>query len=137
MDEDWYNDSDGIFLRSSKELDELEGNDSKCANLYNPRSRIYTVQLNENRTYEIRFGNGVTGRKLMRGDRVYVFYLDSDGPMGEIDLTDVDFSTVKLQHDWRLFKSILPADLIEGIFGKDDVLEKTFETDFFDGKPLN
>ena len=54
-------------------------------NLYleNSLSESYELRLNENQRYSIRFGNGVTGKKLNEGDFVIVYYLKSDGPNGE------------------------------------------------------
>jgi hypothetical protein len=51
--------------------------------LENPLSETYELRLNENQRYGIKFGNGVTGKKLNEGDFVAVFYLKSDGPNGE------------------------------------------------------
>ena len=51
--------------------------------LENPLSESYELRLNENQRYTIKFGNGVTGKKLTEGDFVSVFYLKSDGPNGE------------------------------------------------------
>ena len=51
--------------------------------LENPLSESYELRLNENQRYTIKFGNGVTGKKLSEGDFVSVFYLKSDGPNGE------------------------------------------------------
>ena len=51
--------------------------------LESPLSESYESRLNENQRYSIKFGNGVTGKKLNQGDFVVVFYLKSDGPNGE------------------------------------------------------
>lgn len=51
--------------------------------LENPLSETYELRLNENQRYGIKFGNGVTGKKLNEGDFVVIFYLKSDGPNGE------------------------------------------------------
>lgn len=47
-------------------------------------SRVYDLRLNENGHYEIKFGNGIFGRKLSLGDQVAVFYILSDGQKGQI-----------------------------------------------------
>ena len=88
--------------------------------MYNPRSKIYTVCLNEDKTYELKFGDGITGRRLNKGDRIYVFYLESDGEDGEMDLVEIDFSSVKLKHDWIEMESVIPAGLCEKMFGSTD-----------------
>lgn len=52
--------------------------------LSNSTDRVYDLRLNENGHYEIKFGNGVFGRKLEVGDNVNVFYILSDGQKGQI-----------------------------------------------------
>jgi hypothetical protein len=61
---------------------------------------MYTISLNEDKTYELKFGNGITGKKLMPGDKIYIVYLDSDGKDGEIDLSEINFSELNLKHDY-------------------------------------
>jgi hypothetical protein len=46
--------------------------------------RYYSVRLNENGHYEIKFGNNVFGKKLAEGDQVAVYYLLSDNDKGII-----------------------------------------------------
>lgn len=46
--------------------------------------RVYDLRLNENGHFEIKFGNGVFGKKLSVGDEVAVFYVLSDGEKGLI-----------------------------------------------------
>lgn len=41
-------------------------------------SKCFERRLNENLRYEIKFGNGINGRKLQAGDIVAVYYLQSD-----------------------------------------------------------
>ncbi len=53
--------------------------------------------------FEIKFGDGIVGKKLNRGDIVYVVYLESNGPDGYIDLSKLDFSNVKICHSPDLF----------------------------------
>jgi len=122
-DEEWFNDNNGIFTRSNKDLDFTRDNVS--VNIYGPLDRIYTVSLNENKTYEIKFGNGVTGRKLMPGDRIYVFYLESDGPAGQVDLSEIDFSNIQLRHDWNQLNGFMPQDIVDSMFN-DDIMEHLF-----------
>ncbi len=47
-------------------------------------SESYELRLNENQRYSIKFGNGVTGKKLNNGDFVIVYFLKSNGINGEI-----------------------------------------------------
>jgi hypothetical protein len=46
--------------------------------------RYYSVRLNENGHYEIKFGNDVFGKKLTEGDQVAVYYILSDNDKGII-----------------------------------------------------
>jgi len=41
--------------------------------------RYFSIRLNEDKQYEIKFGNDNNGQKLDAGDKIYVFYLDSNG----------------------------------------------------------
>lgn len=52
--------------------------------LFNPTARVYERRLNESGIFEIKFGNGVFGRKLVEGDIVAVYYLKSDNQKGII-----------------------------------------------------
>jgi hypothetical protein len=71
-----YVKSDGGLWKEYKSVNSLY--------LENPLSESYEIRLNENQRYTIRFGNGVTGKKLNSGDFVSVYYLRSDGPSGEV-----------------------------------------------------
>lgn len=46
--------------------------------------RVYDLRLNENGNYEVKFGNGVFGRKLEEGDEVVVYYILSNNVVGVI-----------------------------------------------------
>lgn len=46
-------------------------------------SKSYEYRLNENKRYEIKFGNGINGQKLIVGDTVAIYYLESNGTEGE------------------------------------------------------
>lgn len=85
----WNYDSESIFNNSSNIADI---NTTTNTTIYGNDKSIYTLRLSNKKTYELIFGNGIIGRKLKPGDRVFIFYLDSNGPDGEIDLTDIDFS---------------------------------------------
>ena len=60
-----YKETDSLYLNSSTD-------------------RVYEVRLNENGYYELKFGNGVFGRKLEAGDIVSVDYILSDNAKGII-----------------------------------------------------
>ena len=58
--------------------------------LLGPDSLSYEKRLNENGFYEIKFGNGVFGKKLKIGDQVLIYYLKSDGEAGKISPNQLD-----------------------------------------------
>ena len=58
--------------------------------LENSRARTYEVRLNENKRYELKFGNNATGRRLDANDQVAIYYLASDGKEGEVGPGSLD-----------------------------------------------
>jgi len=52
--------------------------------LHGPNDPVFEKRLNEDLSYEIKFGNGVTGRRLNRGDTVQLYYIQSDGEKGVV-----------------------------------------------------
>lgn len=52
--------------------------------------RYYSIRLNENGHYEIKFGNGVFGKKLSKDDEVAVYYLLSDNQKGIISKNSIN-----------------------------------------------
>ncbi len=59
-------------------------------------SESFELRLNENQRYVLKFGNGITGKKLNKGDLVYIFYLKSDGSNGEIGPNSINSSRMFL-----------------------------------------
>lgn len=59
------------------------------ATIYNSNSEVYSIRLNENKNYIIKFGDGIVGKKLNKGDEIYIFYLDTNGLDGEISIDNV------------------------------------------------
>ena len=52
--------------------------------LSNPNERVFEVRYNENKNYELKFGNNVNGKKLNLGDQVAIYYLSSSGVKGKV-----------------------------------------------------
>lgn len=52
--------------------------------------RVVDIRLNENGHYEIKFGNGIFGKKLEAGDQVAVYYILSDGEAGLISRNTIN-----------------------------------------------
>lgn len=74
-----------------------DSNVTNGTTIYSNNSKIYNVRLNEDKYYEITFGNGFNGSIPEKGDAIYIFYLDTNGPLGKINLGDVQDG--KLKHD--------------------------------------
>lgn len=110
-------DANGIFAGYSGNGAKLFNNDTVFKSLYPGTYHIYTVLLNEDKTYEIKFGNGIVGAKLSPGDRVYVFYLDTNGEDGKIETVDMSTSN-KLEHSASMFG--LSEQLYTEIFAVDN-----------------
>lgn len=51
---------------------------------YNSRDSAFEIRLNENKRYEIKFGDNINGKKLNEGDQVAVYYIESTGTNGEV-----------------------------------------------------
>jgi len=81
--------TDEIFMNIATKYD---GGDDAIGIFRNTDSeddRRCSVRLNEDKTYEIKFGNDFNGQKLEAGDRVYVLYLDSNGFDATLAIGDV------------------------------------------------
>lgn len=55
-----------------------------------PTDRVFDIRLNENGHYEVKFGNGVFGRRLDSGDQVVATYILSDGDAGLISKNTIN-----------------------------------------------
>ena len=84
--------------------------------LENPTATVYEKRLNENGFYEIKFGDGVFGRRINAGDQVLIYYLKSDGENGVVEPGALDGNTI------NYFTSVQ----FESI-GKDIYRDKNFE----------
>lgn len=52
--------------------------------LNNAGDEVYEIRLNEKNYYELKFGNDICGKKLSAGDKIVIFYIESDGQDHEI-----------------------------------------------------
>lgn len=57
--------------------------------LENSTAKKYEVRYNESRNYEIKFGDGINGKRLALNDIVAVYYLQSLGSDGEIGANEI------------------------------------------------
>lgn len=61
-------------------------------NLYNskPTDTHYEVRINENYQYTLKFGDNINGKQLQENSELYVVYLSSNGPDGQIGAMKLD-----------------------------------------------
>ena len=57
-------------------------------------SNVYEVRLNQNKRYELKFGDNITGKRLNAGDELAIYYLASDGKAGEIGIGAINQSAL-------------------------------------------
>lgn len=53
------------------------------------RDNVFNLKLDENKNYQITFGDGTTGAKPEAGSLLYVVYLEGNGPSGTLDSGEV------------------------------------------------
>ena len=74
-----------VFVKEvSEENKWYEWNRVPSLFLSEPNNRHFEVRYNENKNYELKFGNNVNGKKLNLNDTVAIYYLKSNGPVGKI-----------------------------------------------------
>lgn len=92
-----YNMTDGGLFKSRNEYFSAPAADSGSQTddmlmprIYNKDDYVFNLRLDETKTYTITFGNNMQGHRLEKGSSIYVFYLESNGPGGEIGLGEVN-----------------------------------------------
>jgi len=85
--------------------------------------RVFSLRLNENGHYEVKFGNGVFGRLLQEGEDVSVFYILSDGQKGLISKNAIDGNKLFVYNS-NLF-SMIYSDVGDSVA---DVIDNTNNT---------
>ena len=98
----WKYDKDELFINMSRN----NVTETNFASIYNSKETVYSIRVNDNKNYELKFGNNVIGKKLSPGDKIYVLYLETNGEDGYIDMGDIQ--TAKLIDEREQF---IPDDL--------------------------
>jgi hypothetical protein len=73
--------------------------------LANSTDRVFDVRLNENGNYEVKFGNGVFGKKLEEGDEVVIYYILSNNVAGVISKNAINGNKL-FNYTTTLFETI-------------------------------
>lgn len=84
------------------------------AKIWDKDSNIYNLRLNENKNFEIKFGNGTIGKKLKPGNKIYIMYFETNGPGGSLDIEKYGAEGKKLLHGPELFG--ITRDLYDRMF---------------------
>ena len=89
---------------------------TQVQNLFLERSTadVFEARLNENKRYEVKFGNNATGKKLNPGDEIAIYYLKSDGVGGEVGIGAIDNSPLTKYTSTQflnIFNDIKQADI--------------------------
>jgi hypothetical protein len=64
--------------------------------LENGFSRTYEIRFNEDKRYEIKFGNDINGKQLKANDKVSIYYLQTLGSAGEIGAGSLSNEALKV-----------------------------------------
>lgn len=99
----WTATSDGLFM---------DNNSDSGTYIYNNADTIYNVRLNENKEYELTFGDNTTGQIPLKGAQIYIMYLDSNDETTE--LAPLDVEEANIVHNRALFG--LNKTVYNGIF---------------------
>jgi hypothetical protein len=78
----------------------------------NKDSKSVEIRLNENKRYEIKFGNNINGKQLNTGDVVAVYYLESKGTDGEVGIGAIN-NKLATPYNTIQFNAIM-TDIYEG-----------------------
>lgn len=77
-----------------------------------PGASKFEKRLNENKRYELKFGNDVNGQRLKSTDTVMVYYISSSGTTGQISASALNDKSLILYTtpQFNLIKSVIKTD---------------------------
>lgn len=101
-----------VYVRSNGVWSEYTQTESLF--LQSPTTNAFEKRLNENKQYEIRFGNDVYGRRLRTGDQIEIFYLKSDQDKGVVGAGALagEMSPLATSTFLQIRDSIKPANVV-------------------------
>ena len=73
-----------VYVKETRDGKWYQYNETPSLYLNSVSDRVFEKRFNENGRYEIKFGDGVNGRKLTTGDTVGIYFITSDGRKGEV-----------------------------------------------------
>lgn len=93
IDDEWFLDNNELFTMIDSD------DDDRLIKVHTSQSKVYHLYLNSDKTYELKFGDGVVGKKLNNGDTLFIYYLDTNGTDGNIDLTEIGLANLKFKEN--------------------------------------
>lgn len=69
--------------------------------LAKPSDRCFECRLNQNKNYEITFGNNINGRKLVADETIGIYYIASSGTEGQITKNTFADSSINIYNTTR------------------------------------
>ena len=86
-----------VFIKETNENDKwFEWKRTPSIYLLEPNKRGFEIRYNENKTYELKFGNNINGKKLNIGDEIAIYYLKSSGVDGKVTKNAFVDSTINV-----------------------------------------
>lgn len=73
-----------IYVKDISTLKWTKWDQTQSLYLAKSNETKYELRLNENKRYEVKFGNDINGKKLNKLDLISIYYLKSNGPSGEV-----------------------------------------------------
>ena len=73
-----------VYVYEQAQSKWVQYNESHSMYMEQPESKSFEKRLNSNLQYEILFGDDVNGRKLQKGEKVVVYFLQSSGEKGVV-----------------------------------------------------
>jgi len=113
-----------VYVKEKSTGKYFKYNETASLFLNDSNARVFEKRLNENERYEIKFGNGITGRKLEEGDEVAIYFLQTDGSKGEISIGVLDGNRL------FLYESVRYNQILTDTISKNLNLLETDETKF-------
>ena len=100
-----------VYVQSS-DLTITQFEETTSLYLEGPGSSKFEKRLNENKRYELKFGNNINGRKLQPGDTVMIYYISSNGESGQIAASALNEKSLTLYTtpQFNLIKSVIKTD---------------------------
>jgi len=102
----------------------------KSVSLYleDASAKRFEIRYNEDKIYELKFGNNINGKKLNENDQVAIYYLQSDGSNGEVGVGILNGKNL-IAYNTSQFNAILNDDVNDQYSFLTDLTSLNFNND--------